>query len=189
MTEDQINAIKSRIGEALVEALLREAGYEVCRTGKESHFQGVTKTGRAPAPDFVVFRPSNSGLFCLFHLEVKYRANIEFFLKDEAEKGAQSLFEEQSKWPALSLIMVTDLPRRGRSCFQVVNLSQYQTGQPLQTKDLADWELLDTPRDVISSYQAAAQDLFSALTYQAQLTRQLRELRGAEPHRLRVGVA
>ena len=34
MTEGQINNIKGRIGEAIVEAILREAGYQVCRALK-----------------------------------------------------------------------------------------------------------------------------------------------------------
>jgi len=186
VTEEQINIIKGRIGEALVEALLKEADYDVCRIGSERNFQSATPD-RGPAPDFVVFRPNQSGFYRLFHLEVKYRANIEFFLKEEADRGVKSVFEHHSKWPALHCVLVTDQPRRGQSCFQVANLATYQTGQVVEVKDLADWDWLDIPRDVISSYQAAVQDLFSALKYQAQLGRQLPQLRGDQL--LKVGVA
>lgn len=129
--------------------------------------------GHEFAPDFVVFRAKQPGLYRLFHLEVKFRFDIESFLKDEAKKGADSIFEQRSKWPELYFVFVTDQPRRGKACIQVADLRNYLTGLEVQTIDLDRWDVLEIARDIVSSYQAAIRDLFSALHYQTQLARQL----------------
>ena len=192
MTEGQINSIKGRIGEAIVEAILREAGYRVCRTGRESSLPGLMQKGSEFTPDFVVFRAKQPGLYRLFHLEVKFRFDIESFLKDEAKKERDSIFEQRTKWPELYFVFVTDQPRRGKACIQVANLRNYQTGLEIQTIDLDRWDVLEIAPDVVSSYQAAIRDLFSALHYQTQLARQLYKGEPAkvtQPPQVRLGIA
>jgi len=191
VTEGQINNIKGRIGEAIVEAILREAGYQVCRAGRENSLPGLMQNPREYTPDFVVFRAKHPGLYRLFHLEVRFRFDIESFLKDEAKKGATSIFEQRSKWPELYFVLVTDQPRRGKACLQVAELRNYQPGLEVQTIDLDRWDVLDVTSDIMSSYQAAIRDLFSALHYQTQLARQLyKEHAVALPHppRARLGI-
>jgi hypothetical protein len=192
VTEGQINIIKGRIGEAIVEAILREAGYQVCRTGRESSLPGLMQKASEFTPDFVVFRAKQPGLYRLFHLEVKFRFDVESFLRDEAKKGPDSIFEQRKKWPELHFVFVTDQPRRGKACIQIADLRNYQTGFEVQTIDLDRWDLLEIASDVLSSYQAAIRDLFSALHYQTQLARQLYKEQAvtvAPPPRARLGIA
>jgi hypothetical protein len=131
------------------------------------------KAGQEIAPDFVVFRPEGSGLYRMFHLEVKFRADVEAFLKREAKKGADSVFEEHSKWRELYYVLVTDQPEAGRSCFQVADLRRYRTGQEVETVDLADVHALKVSPDVIRSYDDVVRQLFLVLHNQSQLAREL----------------
>ena len=186
-----ITGASSGIGEGLV-AKFREAGYRVCRTGQENNLPGLIQKASDFTPDFVVFRAKQPGLYRLFHLEVKFRFDIESFLKDEAKKGPDSIFEQRKKWPELHFVFVTDQPRRGKACIQVADLRNYQAGLESQTIDLDRWEVLEVAPDIVSSYQAAIRDLFSALHYQTQLARQLYKGEAptvSQPPKARLGIA
>src|SRR5215472_11839561 len=50
--------LKGRVGEALVENILRRAGYKVARVGRESQVQHMLRTGISEfLPDFLVWKP------------------------------------------------------------------------------------------------------------------------------------
>jgi dihydrodipicolinate reductase len=53
-----VNGLKGRIGEALVEGILREARFKVSRLGRESQVQQLLKTGSSEfLPDFLIWTP------------------------------------------------------------------------------------------------------------------------------------
>lgn len=105
--------VKERIAEALVEGMLVRAGYAVTRIGHESQDEFL--------PDFIVRRPlerldSDRSPSAPMQVEVKYRHDIARFWRREAPE----FFESAKQWPDLWLILVTDRPEPGRSCFQVL---------------------------------------------------------------------
>src|SRR5262245_40970240 len=87
-----VSGLKGRIGEALVEGILREARFKVCRLGRESQVQQMLKIGSAEfLPDFLVWKPvdkssDGSPLHRLLSIEVKYRGNIEEFLRRDGDE-------------------------------------------------------------------------------------------------------
>jgi hypothetical protein len=42
------------------------------------------------------------------------------------------------QWPRLWLVLVTDRPEAGRSCFQTVAIDDHVPGAPIHTRDLAE---------------------------------------------------
>ena len=126
---DLVNHLKGRIGEAFVEALLRRANYSVSHVGREAHLPSLIKAGPTTyMPDFLAWREErNSGpsgstqLFSIVAVEVKYRRQPERFLTDEAPK----VFDEAGDhWPNFCVVLVTDNPEGGCSCFQVLRRDQ-----------------------------------------------------------------
>ena len=162
-----INALKGRIAEALVESIFRQAGYTVSRLGRESQVQRLVKLGGDEfAPDFLVWKSvASSGaahdLHQLLTVEVKYRANlVEFLRRDAAE-----LFEDAKRaWPNLYFVLVTDEPDDGRSCFQAVALRDFEpaAGVPMTT-DLHQLAVLDIYRRTVEEHEDLARTLFAAL--------------------------
>jgi hypothetical protein len=74
-----LNALKARVAEALVESILRQAGYTVSRLGRECQVQRLVKLGGHEfAPDFLVWKPAVSSaardLHQLLTVEVKYES-------------------------------------------------------------------------------------------------------------------
>lgn len=117
----QSGHLKGRIAEALVEGMFMRAGYDVSRTGRESQLPRLFKTGRDEyLPDFMirkaVERPgSDRPLHQLIPIEVKYRYDIRRFLTVEAAE----FFDFAKRWSGLYLVLVTDNPEPGRSCFRL----------------------------------------------------------------------
>lgn len=132
-----INALKGRIAEALVESIFRQAGYSVSRLGRESQVQRLVKTGsdRVRAG---LSRPEAGGRQrngarppSAPHRRGEVAKLAEFLRRDAAE-----LFEEAKRaWPNLYFVLVTDEPNEGRSCFQAVALREFEpaAGAPLTT--------------------------------------------------------
>jgi hypothetical protein len=98
-----LGGLKGRIAEALVESILRRAGYQVSRLGRESQVHRLIKVGADEfLPDFLVWKPVSGDamdrhLHRLLTVEVKYRANLIEFLRRHAPAV---LAEIKEQWPA-----------------------------------------------------------------------------------------
>jgi hypothetical protein len=160
------NALKGHIAEALVENILRRAGYKVSRLGRESQIHRLLKIGADEfLPDFLVWKKvdrSNSERFLhrLLMIEVKYRANLAEYLRSDAD-AAFSRVQEQ--WPELFFVFVTDNPDPARSCFQVVDLSDYKSGAPIRTTNLEALSTLDIYPSTVAEYENLVGQIFSLL--------------------------
>lgn len=165
MTID-LDAIKGRFAEALVEGIFRRAGYQVSRLGRESHVERLIKIGPDEfLPDFLVWKPvegieSERPLFRVLTVEVKYRANLGEFLKRDGKRVFSTL---QEQWPDLYVVFVTDRPEDGRSCFQAVDLRKYVTGKEPVTTDLYQRAELDIWRKTVEEYESLVAQIFPLL--------------------------
>jgi hypothetical protein len=132
---------KSRIAQALVESVFRRAQYHVSpfqsdhplRFGREDFSPDlvVRAKGRedAPVEDASVDRL----------LVVKYRPHLDQFLGVESQRGDRSVFSMMRRqWPEVWVVLVTDRPDPGRSCFQALPADGHVPGAPICTRDLAD---------------------------------------------------
>jgi hypothetical protein len=176
-----VNALKGRVAEALVESIFRQAGYTVSRLGREAQVQRLVKVGADEfSPDFLVWKPvassdCASGLHHLLTVEVKYRSNLAEFLR----RDAPELFGEAKRaWPSLYYVLVTDEPAAGRSCFQAVTLRDFTAGAP-ETVDLHQVATLDIYRSTVDQHEAVARRLFDALRPSSRLPAR----RATGPHR------
>lgn len=84
--------LKGRIGEAFVENILRRAGYQVSRLGRDSQTQHLLKIGEDEfLPDFLVWKKVNGRpdserfLHRLLMIEVKYQASLGEYLRRDAD--------------------------------------------------------------------------------------------------------
>ena len=138
------------------------AGYAVSRVGRESQVPRLFKRGKDEfVPDFMVRkaveRPdSDRPLHRLIPIEVKYRYDLARFLRGEAAH----FFEAAKQWPDLCLILVTDRPEGGRSCFQVL---QRTDESARTTTDLERVAVLDIYPSTVVEYAHLATKLFSLL--------------------------
>lgn len=111
------NRIKGRIAEAIIEELLKASGNDVYRFGYESILQNLVQR-RAnfdrrnknahqlqSIPDFVVLNPEGNNFF----LEVKFRANPEWLLKDTLLRRTTEYWQ-----PKLILVTTVNLTSRIR---------------------------------------------------------------------------
>src|SRR5881628_3995646 len=130
--------VKSRIAEALVEAIFRRARYQI------RPFRNNTsplRFGREDfSPDFRVSSETDSdnggGEFLV---EVKYRPSAYQFVSVENQRGERSIFYmARRQWPNLYFILVTDRPESGRSCFQAIRSEERRVGKPFRTVDLVE---------------------------------------------------
>lgn len=155
----EINDLKGRIAEALVEGIFRRAGYFVSRCGRESQVERLLKVGGDEfLPDFLirkaVNRPgSERPLHRLVPIEVKYRQNVPTFLRLH---GAEFLGEAASQWPDLYVVLVTDQPDEGRSCLQVLDVRKSEA----VTLDLHAVSDLDIYESTVREYEALVQGIF-----------------------------
>jgi hypothetical protein len=164
-SENQVDHLKGRIAEALVEGMLMRAGYDVSRSGRESQLPRLFKTGRDEyLPDFMVRkaveRPgSDRPLHQLIPIEVKYRYDIARFLSAEAAE----FFDHTRRWSGLYLVLVTDNPEPGRGCFQVMDHSDQGSAT---TRDLEQITILNIYRSTILEYEHLGKKLFPLLAWQ-----------------------
>ena len=96
-------------------------------------------------------------------VEVKYRADIRQYLRRHFSAAFSGIADH---WPNLYLVFVTDHPEEGRSCFQVIDLSQYSPDGPLVTFDLADVSELDIYRKNVQEYDGLVKQIFPLLNSQ-----------------------
>jgi hypothetical protein len=160
------SVLKGRIAEALVENILRRAGYRVSRLGRETQAQRLLKINDDEfLPDFLAWKAvptpgRERRLHRLLMIEVKYRANLGTFLSRD---GHMIFSQVSEQWPELYFIFVTDHPSAGRSCFQVADLSQYAPDRPIVTVDLFEVDDLDIFASTVAEYETLVQSLFLLL--------------------------
>jgi hypothetical protein len=158
--DSEADHLKGRIAEALVEGMFMRAGYAVSRTGRESHLPRLFKSGKDEyLPDFMVRRPvsrsdSDRPLHQLIPVEVKYRRDISTFLHRHGEE----FFDRSTCWPELYLVLVTDNPDAGRSCFQVLDTADQSPRAP---QDLVKVHALDIYPSTVREYEHLVKKLFS----------------------------
>lgn len=163
------NTLKGRIGEAFVESIFRRAGYKVSRLGRESQVQQMLKTGSSEfLPDFLVWKSVEQAddaapLRRLFNVEVKYRHDVRDFLQ---RFGGELLTDAGEQWPDLYVVLVTDDPEPGRSCFQVLDLRARDAR--LVPIDLCDVGELEIYRSTVEEYESLVKQMFSLLGAQAR---------------------
>jgi hypothetical protein len=163
---DQINLLKGRMAEALVEGIFKRAGYTVARVGRESQISALVRTGRAEfMPDFVVWRaldePSlGHHSYRLLAVEVKYRADLEDYLRRDSLSRSPEIAHQ---WPELYEIIVTDRPATGRSCFQAVHVSARADAGFPASLDLHLVAGLDIYRKTVEEYEDLVTRVFPIL--------------------------
>lgn len=163
---DHLSTLKGRIGEAFVETVLRQAFYKVSRLGRESQLQHMFKIRRSEfLPDFLVWKgvgtsPEGAPLHRILCVEVKYRANIQDYLR---QYGAELLSNIGEDWPELYVIFVTDHPDEGRSCFQLLHLGDSDADSPLSTIDLHEARALGIRKDLVDRQTELVTQVFSLL--------------------------
>jgi hypothetical protein len=165
-SRDRLN-LKGRVGEALVENILRRAGYKVARLGRESQVQHMLRTGISEfLPDFLVWKSVDPGkgsvasLNRVLSVEVKYRHSVPEYLQ---RFGAAFLAEVAEQWPDLYVVIVTDDPEPSRSCFQALDLRGYDPSAPAATRDLYEVPELDIYRTTVAEYEELVKQIFSLL--------------------------
>lgn len=156
---NEADHLKGRIAEALVEGMFMRAGYAVSRSGRESQLPRLYKNGKGQfLPDFMIRKAVVSPdhprpLHRLIPVEVKYRRDISTFLRLEAE----AFFDEAMPWPELYLILVTDNPNDGRSCFQAIDVADDQARTP---QDVDKVQALDIYPSTVREYEHLVRTLF-----------------------------
>ena len=137
--------------------------YKVCRVGRESLVEQLLKNGKSLfRPDFLVWKPvegadAGAPLHRLFCVEVKYRADIDEFLR----RSGGPLGQATAEWPDLYVVLVTDDPAPGRSCFQI--LDPRAAGGAAGTIDLHLVERLDIWKKTVEEYEGLVRHVFSLL--------------------------
>jgi hypothetical protein len=163
----EIDSLKGRIAEALVEAMFRRAGFQVTRLGRESQLPRLVKIGADEfLPDFILRRPVAEPLPERLlrkpvPVEVKYRANVEEFLGRQHGDELRAWVSE--RWPELCVVVVTDRPAPRRSCFQALDLAHARPGAPLATVDLHEVAELDVYPTTVREYEGLVRQIFPLL--------------------------
>ncbi len=167
-----LNNIKGRIAEALVESIFRRAEFKMTRFGRESDLRGMLKTGKDESfsPDFLAMKEiagegETRGVYQTHMIEVKYRSNLVSYLAQEKKRGGKSeLAQAKEKWPNLCLVFVTENAGAERSCFQALDLSSYEPGKFLRTVDLHEIRRFDLFPQNVDQHEDLARKLFGLLS-------------------------
>ena len=158
---DDINLLKGRMAEALVEGIFKRAQYMVARVARETQVSALMRTGQS-VPDFVVWKaldePSlGHRSYLLLAVEVKYCADLDEYLGRETPPRSP---EVALQWPELYEILVTDRPELGRSCFQAIHVSILPPAVPPSTVDLHLVPGLDIYRRTVEEYEGLVREVF-----------------------------
>ena len=167
----QLDLIKGRVAEALVESIFKRAEYKMTRFGRESDLRGMLKEGRdeSYSPDFLAMKEvadqeNSRGIYQTHMIEVKYRANLIGYLAQERKEAGNSvLVGAKEKWPNLCLVFVTDNPGENRSCFQALDMSDFEPGRFLRTVNLCEIKRLDLYFHNVQQHEELARKLFGLL--------------------------
>ena len=154
---------KSRIAEALVEAIFRRARYDV--RPFRSTLSLPLRFGREDfSPDFRVTQTSQ-GEERDFLIEVKYRPSIEQFISVENQRGDKSVFfMARRQWPQLYFVLVSERPEPGRSCFQTLAFETLRSGEPFRTLDLVEVKEFGLFPHNIEDHEELVRRIFELLT-------------------------
>lgn len=166
----KLDNLKGGVAEAFVEDILVQAGYWVARGGRESQLQRLMKKGSDDSPDFLACKSHltpTPALHRLIAVEVKYRCDIGKFLRHEGLRVCSRLADQQ--WPEAYLIVVTDRPDSGKSCFQAIDLQVYVPGTEPITVDLNQVSALDVFETTVKKYENLLKQMFEA--FRAELQR------------------
>jgi hypothetical protein len=165
MTMDTRQLVKGRIAEALVEAVLLDSDYRIVRAGRESQVQATLECAdRGRSADFVIWRrvgATSSGrpLHDVVVMEVKYRGELETWLRHICETLIRDRGQRRSE---LHVVLVTDRPDPGRSCFQLLRLGAYVPGERPVTLDLHEADL-GIHRATVDKYEPFVRAMFEAV--------------------------
>lgn len=113
-----LNETKERVAVALVEAIFRRGGYAIHRVAADR--------ARRLAPEDLTpsFYVSARGLFgphADVPVGVLYRPFVQPYVALENQRRQSSMYAlARRQWPGFHLVLVTDHPEPGRSCFQAV---------------------------------------------------------------------
>jgi hypothetical protein len=155
-----LHETKERVAVALVEAIFRRARYGVRR------FSGEVISRLAPdefTPSFQATAPDGRGPEGEFPVGVFYRPFLEPYIALENQRRQSSIFTlARRQWPGFRLVLVTDHPEPGRSCFQA--LVGEEPGTTIRTVNLAGLpELVISPHDA-ADYEDLLLRIFGALS-------------------------
>src|SRR2546425_12401331 len=161
--------VKSRIAEALVEAIFRRARYQI------RPFRNNTsplRFGREDfSPDFRVSSEAESENTGEFLVEVKYRPSAYQFVSVENQRGERSIFYmARRQWPNLYFILVTDRPEAGRSGFQAIAFASMRPGEAFRTVDLVELKELRIFQHNIEDHEELIPRIFAPLNGRAPRT-------------------
>jgi len=167
-----LNNIKGRIAEALVESIFRRAEFKMTRFGRESDLRGMMKTGKDESftPDFLVMKEvlgdeKTRGMYQTHMVEVKYRSNLGSYLLQQRRELKDSDFAKaKEKWPNLCVVFVTDRPSEMRSCFQALDLSDYEAGKHFKTVALYEVERFRIFQHNVKQHEELARKMFGLLS-------------------------
>ena len=139
-----LHETKERIAIALVESIFQRAGYGVRR------LMGDRPSARRPATEEFTpsFYLSGAETYGEFPIAVAYRPFMEAYLTLENQRRQSSVYSlARRQWPGLQLVVVTDHPPAGRSCFQaIVTIEHGSELRPLNLVDLPGLALV--PSDI-----------------------------------------
>lgn len=162
----EVESLKGRVAEAFVEAMFQRAGFRVSRVGRESQLPRLVKVGADEfLPDFLIRRPATEQVrerpaTKPIPVEVKYRASVEELLGRHGDELRARIGE---RWPDLCVVLVTDQPAPGRSCFQVLDLTPAPLGAPLATVALDKVPALDVYPTTVREYEGLIRQIFPLL--------------------------
>jgi hypothetical protein len=157
-----LNEVKDRVAAALVESIFRRARYEILPFRREG---GAPRGVREDfAPDFLVRVPADAGARQL-QVGVRYHPQIEQFLAVEAQRGPRSVLQlARRQWPDLYLVLATERPEPGRSCFQAASLSAWTPGGAWRPLDLSAVPELGIFAHNVADHEALIRRIFALLT-------------------------
>ena len=170
----EIEGLKARIAEGLVESIFRRAGYRVSRADREGPPQRPVRIGADEfLPDFLLHKPAGeTPMGRTRHrpipIEVKYRPSVEEFLQSHGDELTAGL---RARWPDMCLVFVTDRPASGRSCFQVLDPAAARPGEPLATVDLHYVQDFDVYLTTAREYEGLVRQIFPLLRLSPALAR------------------
>ncbi len=162
----KLGNLKGRVAEAFVEDILVQAGYWVARGGRESQLQRLMKKGSDDSPDLFACKSlltTTPPLHRLIAVEVKYCCDIGQFLRQYGLGVCSKLADQQ--WPEAYLVLVTDRPKSGESCFQAIDLQVYVPGTEPITVDLNQVPALEV---FVDKYENLLKGMFKAVRAEPQ---------------------
>lgn len=166
MTVDVTEA-KDRIAMALVESMFRRARYQVkALLPERARFRFVRDD---IVPRLGINVPDADGVEREVPLGVTYKPFVEAFIALESQRRGSSLFAiARRRCPMLQLIVVTDHPAPGRSCFQAMATAG---GDALHTVDLITLTQLRLFPHNIADHETLLRRIFALLSDEQVVTR------------------